>query len=84
MEKLGVPVTSTIWLISPIAAGMRGMRQNGLVAGTPFFHYLCLRSRSFRITVKKLLLLINNNNNNNNENNNNNNCQGGCLSMRVV
>ena len=31
----GVPVTSTIWLISPNAASMRGMSQIGLVAGTP-------------------------------------------------
>ena len=35
VDKTGVPVTITIWLISPNAASMRGMRQIGLVAGTP-------------------------------------------------
>ena len=40
MEKTGVPVTSKIWLISPNAASMRRMRQNGLVAGPLFFPLL--------------------------------------------
>ena len=35
VDKTGVIVTSTIWLISPNAASMRGMRQIGLVAGSP-------------------------------------------------
>ena len=34
MVKTGVTVTSTIWLISPNADRMRGMRQTGLVAVT--------------------------------------------------
>ena len=35
VDKTGVTVTSTIWLISPNAAIMRGKRQIGLVAGSP-------------------------------------------------
>ena len=35
MDKTGIPVTSTIWLVSPNAASMKGMSHIGLVAGIP-------------------------------------------------
>ena len=47
VDKTGVPVTSKIWLISPNAASMSGMRQIGWWLWVGAYFYFLVYSQKF-------------------------------------